>query len=48
MGKIIFSLIFGMRVKASYNLCSDVFTNCIKTKLAGIKIIIVFYSLSVL
>jgi len=33
MGKIILSSIFGMRVKASYSVCSDVFTNCIKTKM---------------
>jgi len=48
MGKIILSLIFGMRVKASYSVCSDVFTNCVQTKLGEIKIILVFYSLTVL
>jgi len=48
MGKIILSLIFGMRIKALYSVCSDVFTDCIKTKLSEIKIILAFYSLTVL
>jgi len=48
MGKIVLSLIFGMRVKASCSVCSDVYTNCLKIKLDEIKIILVFYSLTVL
>jgi len=37
-----------MRVKASYSVCSVVFTNCLKTKLGEIKITLVFYTLTVL
>jgi hypothetical protein len=48
MGKIILYFIFGMRVKASCIVCSDVFINCIITKLGEIKIILVFYSLTIL
>jgi hypothetical protein len=48
MGKIMLSFIFGMRVKASCSVSSDVFINCIKTKLGEIKIILVFYSVTIL